>query len=210
MSTLLTFRLDRATREALRARLARDGLTLSSVVTRGLRDYVASAGSSSAATRVRELPENVVAWLRDLRSSGKSEVLSAALADLHERGWPLERLARALGVSKQAVQSRIRRASGAIEAPGAIDVPGIARHRAPAARARPHLTVRCDHALRAAAHRAAADEGSSLSQVIERILHRYLNSRLAPAGGSVPCARCRPAARSRHSQRFARIAATFT
>jgi antitoxin component of RelBE/YafQ-DinJ toxin-antitoxin module len=185
VSTLLTFRLDRATREALRARLARDGLTLSSVVTRGLRDYVASAGSSSAAT-----------WLRDLRSSGKSEALSAALADLHERGWPLERLARALGVSKQAVQSRIRRASGAIEAPGAVDVPGIARHRAPAARARPHLTVRCDHALRAAAHRAAADEGSSLSQVIERILHRYLNSRLTPVvpalAARLPLAACSP------------------
>jgi hypothetical protein len=176
--------------------LTRDGLTLSSVVTRGLRDYVASAGSSSAATRVRELPENVVAWLRDLRSSGKSEALSAALADLHERGWPLERLARALGVSKQAVQSRIRRASGAIEAPGAVDVPGIARHRAPAARARPHLTVRCDHALRAAAHRAAADEGSSLSQVIERILHRYLNSRLTPVvpalAARLPLAACSP------------------
>jgi hypothetical protein len=118
----------------------------------------------------------VVAWLRDLRSSGRSEALSAALADLHARGWPLERLARALGVSKQAVQSRIRRASGGPVA-GETPVPGFARHRTPATRARPHLTVRCDHALRAAAHRAAADEGSSLSQVIERILHRYLNSR---------------------------------
>lgn len=176
MPTLLTFRLDRTTREALRARLARDGLTLSSVVTRGLREYVASAGSSPVASRVRELPENVVAWLRDLRSSGRSEALSAALADLHERGWPLERLARALGVSKQAVQSRIRRASGGpVEAP--VLPPAFVTRRAPATRARPHLTVRCDHALRAAAHRAAADEGSSLSQVIERILRRYLNSR---------------------------------
>lgn len=178
MPTLLTFRLDRATREALRARLARDGLTLSSVVTRGLRDYVASAGSSPVASRVRDLPENVVAWLRELRSSGRSEALSAALADLHARGWPLERLARALGVSKQAVQSRIRRAPR-IPAAGETPVapPAFATRRAPATRARPHLTVRCDHALRAAAHRAAAAEGSSLSQVIERILHRYLNSR---------------------------------
>jgi antitoxin component of RelBE/YafQ-DinJ toxin-antitoxin module len=178
VGALLTFRLDRATREAVRARLTRDGLTLSSVVTRGLREYVASAGSSAAAARVRELPDSVVSWLRELRSSGRSEALSAALADLHARGWPLERLARALGVSKQAVQSRIRRAAAtplAGEATGVV--PGFARRRAPAVRARPHLTVRCDHALRAAAHRAAAAEGSSLSQVIERILRHYLDAR---------------------------------
>jgi antitoxin component of RelBE/YafQ-DinJ toxin-antitoxin module len=194
MATLLTFRLDRGMRERVRARLARDGTTLSAVVTRGLREYV-SCPSEVSGSRVRELPEHVVAWLRELRSAGPSELLSAALADLHQRGWPLERLAQALGVSKQAVQARVRRAAGrglraAAESgagaagaarPGAaglgaagVLVPAFVRRRPPAPGARPHLTVRIDQGLRAAAHRAAADEGRSLSQVVETILDRYL------------------------------------
>jgi antitoxin component of RelBE/YafQ-DinJ toxin-antitoxin module len=184
MPTLLTFRLDRATRERLRARVARDHLTLSAVVTRGLREYVASAGLASE--RARELPEHVVTWLRELRASGPSESLSAALADLHARGWPLERLAHALGVSKQAVQARIRRAArsgagGAVAGDvasraGRVPWAAVARRRPPVPDAgpRPHLTVRIDQALRAAAHRAAASEGRSLSQVVESIIERYL------------------------------------
>lgn len=214
MPTLLTFRLDRATRERVRARVARDHLTLSAVVTRGLREYVAGGGlrdyvagaAEAGSARARELPDHVVAWLRELRASGPSESLSAALADLHARGWPLERLARALGMSKQAVQARIRRAaaagaavatrasdsregeggaaarstnaSEAMRSAGeAIRAPwsAIARRRPPEPDGpRPHLTVRIDHALRAAAHRAAASEGRSLSQVVELILERYL------------------------------------
>ena len=45
---------------------------------------------------------------------------------------------------------------------------------ASAAGLRPHLTIRIDQALRVAAHRAAAHDGRSLSQVIEAILDRYL------------------------------------
>ena len=45
---------------------------------------------------------------------------------------------------------------------------------ASAAGLRPHLTIKIDHTLRASAHRAAADEGSSLTQVVEAILDRYL------------------------------------
>jgi antitoxin component of RelBE/YafQ-DinJ toxin-antitoxin module len=193
VATLLTFRLDHATRERVRARIARDHLTLSAVVTRGLREYVGdgvrekmTGAAEAGSARARELPDHVVAWLRELRASGPSESLSAALADLHARGWPLERLARALGMSKQAVQARIRRATraratradaertvgAAIRAPWSA----IAQRRPPEPDGpRPHLTVRIDQALRAAAHRAAASEGRSLSQVVESILHRYLN-----------------------------------
>jgi antitoxin component of RelBE/YafQ-DinJ toxin-antitoxin module len=177
MATLLTFRLDRDTRERVRARLKRDGLTLSSVVTRGLHEYVSSRAPAETGSRVRELPEQVVEWLRELRAAGRSQALSAALAELHRRGWPLDRLAQALGVSKQAVQARVRRGVGGGSAPPASIsslVPAIVRRRPPAAGARPHLTVRIDQGLRAAAHRVAADEGASLSQVVERILDRYL------------------------------------
>ena len=55
------------------------------------------------------LPERIAARLRELRSSGRSELLSATLAALHEAGWPLRPLAEALGISKQAVQARVRR-----------------------------------------------------------------------------------------------------
>jgi len=178
MPTLLTFRLDRDTRERVRARLKRDGLTLSAVVTRGLHEYVSSRAPADTGSRVRELPEQVVVWLRELRAAGRSQALSAALAELHRRGWPLDRLAKALGVSKQAVQARVRRGvrspGGATPASVASLVPAIARRRPPAAGPRPHLTVRIDQGLRTAAHRVAADEGASLSQVVETILHRYL------------------------------------
>ena len=48
------------------------------------------------------------------------------------------------------------------------------RREASAAGLRKHLTIKIDQALRASAHRAAADEGSSLTQVVEGILDRYL------------------------------------
>ena len=198
---LLTFRLDTERRQRLRARLAREGRTMSEVVTSGLRQYVQHA-------RHREergdrdgtlvLPERIAARLRELRSSGRSELLSATLAALHEAGWPLRPLAEALGISKQAVQGRIRRRVPAelrshvtnCEPPP----PFPHRREASANGHRPHLTIKIDHALRAAAHQAAAHEGNSLSQVVETILDRYL--RHGMAGEDKPAAP-RPARRSR-------------
>jgi hypothetical protein len=125
---LLTFRLDQERRQRLRARLARDGRTMSEVVTHGLRQYVQHArhrdersdgaergdgtGRGDGAGRL-VLPERVAARLRELRSSGRSELLSVTLAALHEAGWPLRPLAEALGISR-----RSRRGSGAGPRPG--------------------------------------------------------------------------------------------
>src|SRR5262249_25169989 len=113
---LLTFRLDQEQRQRLRARLAREGRTMSEVVTHGLRQYVQHArhrdglpGVGAVARVAPVLPERVAARLRELRSSGRSELLSAALAALTEAGWPLRSLAEALGISRQAVQARVRR-----------------------------------------------------------------------------------------------------
>jgi hypothetical protein len=124
------------------------------------------------------LPDEVAVLLRDLRSSGQSELLSGTLAALHDTGWPLRPLAAALGISRQAVLARVRQP---VPAEVRSHVPAVAppapfpRRRAaqPGGR-RPHLTVKIDQALRAAAHREAQREGSSLSQVIERILDHYL------------------------------------
>ena len=131
---LLTFRLDTERRQRLRARLAREGRTMSEVVTHGLRQYVqharhrdergpgdervGGAGSGDGAGRL-VLPERIAARLRELRSSGRSELLSVTLAALHEAGWPLRPLAEALGISKQAVQARVRRRAAA-RRPGAL------------------------------------------------------------------------------------------
>src|SRR6201999_2569682 len=54
------------------------------------------------------LPDQVASYLRDLRKSGQSDLLSATVARLHDVGWPLRPLATALGISRQAVQARIR------------------------------------------------------------------------------------------------------
>ena len=185
MATLLTFRLDRTMRERVRARLKRDGTTLSAVVTRGLHEYVRSARTPDSSP-LAALPEHVAARLRDLRSAGRSEALSGTLAELHQRGWPLPQLARALGVSKQAVQARIRRARD-VGWRGTADslvsrIPAEPASPAPRRRprpdgARPHLTIRIDAALRAAAHRAAASEGRSVSSVVESILEHYCDRR---------------------------------
>lgn len=182
---LLTFRLDQERRQRLRARLARDGRTMSEVVTHGLRQYVQHArhggtapGGSTGVAGKLVLPDRVATRLRELRSCGRSDLLSATLAALNEAGWPLRPLADALGVSRQAVQARIRRLVSAelrdqvtnCEPPP----PFPHRRMTSAAGLRPHLTIKIDQALRASAHRAAADEGSSLTQVVEAILDRYL------------------------------------
>jgi antitoxin component of RelBE/YafQ-DinJ toxin-antitoxin module len=195
---LLTFRLDQEQRQRLKARLAREGRTMSEVVTHGLRQYVqrarhAVASASSAASAASSaassgsdglvLPERIAGRLRELRSSGRSELLSATLAALREAGWPLRPLAEALGISKQAVQRRVRRRVPA-ELRGRVPnceppPPFPHRREASANGLRPHLTIKIDHALRAAAHQAAAHEGSSLSQVVETILDRYLRHGMA-------------------------------
>ena len=205
---LLTFRLDTERRQRLRARLAREGRTMSEVVTSGLRQYVQHArhrddrGDGSGAL---VLPERIAARLRELRSSGRSESLSATLAALHEAGWPLRPLAEALGISKQAVQARVcRRLRGEPAVPCEPPPPFPQRRVASAAGLRPHLTVKIDYTLRASAHRVAAGEGHSLTQVVEGILDRYLKHGLidgdagADAGAAqVPREASRAASRSR-------------
>ena len=150
---------------------------------------MASGASETAGARARGttavasvsdlvLPDQTATYLRDLRQSGNSDLLSASLAALHDAGWPLRPLAEALGISKQAVQARIRQPippalrSRLPEVPPPSAFPR--RRPALASGRRPHLTVKIDQALRSAAHRKAVHEGSSLSQVIEKILDYYL------------------------------------
>jgi antitoxin component of RelBE/YafQ-DinJ toxin-antitoxin module len=177
---LLTFRLDTEQRQRLKARLAADGKTMSEVITHGLHLYVKSAPSEVPPDPRPVLPEGTAARLRELRAAGRSGVLSATLAALHEAGWPLPPLAEALGVSRQAIQVRVRQRVPAEFRDRAVDYspppPFPRRREASKGRLRPHLTIKIDQALRAAAHRAAAREGSSLSQVVETILDRYLRS----------------------------------
>jgi predicted HicB family RNase H-like nuclease len=194
---LLTFRLDPEQRQRLKARLAREGRTMSEVVTHGLRQYVQQARPKGTAKGAAVSPQNVgpgslvlpdriAATLRELRLTGRSELLSATLAALHEAGWPLRPLADALGISRQAVQRRVRRAAAALrEHVTNCEPPPPFPHRRMASPAgfRPHLTVKIDHSLRASAHRAAADEGRSLTQVVEAILDRYLRHGLADTAG---------------------------
>jgi predicted HicB family RNase H-like nuclease len=162
-------------------------------------------GPTTAVASVADLvlPEKMAVYLRDLRSGGHSDLLSATLGKLHDAGWPLRPLASALGISRQAVLARIRQQIPteirshvpAVPAPSAFP---RRRSAVPAGR-RPHLTVKIDHALRSAAHHAAQREGSSLSQVIERILEQYLRHGLPPGevqlGDTTPT---RPASRRRH------------
>jgi antitoxin component of RelBE/YafQ-DinJ toxin-antitoxin module len=224
---LLTFRLDQEQRQRLRARLAREGRTMSEVVTHGLRQYVLARGEGVSpgegppgdppghgglpALHTPRLPERVAARLRELRSSGRSELLSGTLAGLTEAGWPLRSLAEALGVSRQAVQARVRRLarSGLRDpvrdpaVPCEPPPPFPQRRVASASGLRPHLTIKIDHTLRTSAHQAAADEGSSLTQVVEAILDRYLRHGMADADQAEP-----EAGYSRHRTRIIRQAST--
>ncbi len=220
---LLTFRLDQEQRQRLRARLAREGRTMSEVVTHGLRQYVQAVlspggddspgggppGDPPHRGAVRppvppRLPERVAARLRELRSSGRSELLSGTLAALTEAGWPLRSLAEALGISRQAVQARVRRLArtGLRDAlrdpavPCEPPPPFPQRRLASASGLRPHLTIKIDHTLRASAHRAAADEGSSLTQVVEAILDRYLRQGMADGDQAPSGVASRSAART--------------
>ena len=131
------------------------------------------------------LPAPTAAYLRNLRKSGDSDLLSATLARLHEVGWPLRPLADALGISRQAVQARIRQPVPSAVRSRVPDVPPPSafprRRPALASGRRAHLTVKIDHALRSAAHGKSVREGSSLSQVIEKILDYYVRHGL-PTG----------------------------
>jgi len=150
------------------------------------RPIVPAAGTTVVASAGDlVLPDHIAAYLRTLRESGNSDLLSAALAKLHEAGWPLRPLAVALGISRQAVQARIRQPVPAAVRSEVPDVPPPSafprRRPALASGRRKHLTVKIDHALRSAAHSKAVREGSSLSQVIEKILDYYLRHGM-PAG----------------------------
>ncbi|MQA94129.1 MAG: hypothetical protein GEV11_05575 [Streptosporangiales bacterium] len=191
---LLTFRLDGELRRQLDRRLGTEGRTLSEVINRGLREYVGhvdprpmggasarrAAGPVTAVASPADLvlPPQIVALLKDLRESGESELLSASLAALHEKGWPLRPLAEALGISRQAAQARIRRPvpdEVRRRVPAYVPPPPYPRRRpaAPGAR-RQHFTVKIDRGLRTAARHKATHEGKSLTQIVERILRRYL------------------------------------
>jgi len=150
-----------------------------------------AAGTTAAGTTVvasvsqLTLPAPTAAYLRNLRKSGDSDLLSATLARLHEVGWPLRPLADALGISRQAVQARIRQPVPSAVRSRVPEVPPPSafprRRPALASGRRVHLTVKIDHALRSAAHGKAVREGSSLSQVIEKILDYYVRHGL-PTG----------------------------
>ena len=223
---LLTFRLDRDFRQRLANRLAGEGRTMSEVVIFGLQLYVqrstwfsgpaaAEGGpapdpppATAAVGGAGELalPDQVASYLRDLRKSGQSDLLSATLARLHDVGWPLRPLAEALGISRQAVQARVRQPvpDGVRAQVPDVPPPSAFPRRRPAASSgrRPHLTVKIDQALRSAAHRQAVGEGRSLSQVIEKILDSYLHHGLPPReillGDTTPT---RPAPRRKHRAR---------
>ena len=150
-----------------------------------------ASGTTAAGTTVvasvsqLTLPAPTAAYLRNLRKSGDSDLLSATLARLHEVGWPLRPLADALGISRQAVQARIRQPVPSAVRSRVPEVPPPSafprRRPALASGRRVHLTVKIDHALRSAAHGKAVREGSSLSQVIEKILDYYVRHGL-PTG----------------------------
>jgi hypothetical protein len=152
------------------------------------------------------LPDQVASYLRDLRKNGQSDLLSATLAQLHDVGWPLRPLATALGISRQAVQARVRQPlpSGVRDQVPEVPPPAAVPRRRPAASSgrRPHLTVKVDQALRSDAHRRAVGEGRSLSQVIEKILDSYLRHGMPPReillGDTTPT---RPAPRRKHRGR---------
>jgi antitoxin component of RelBE/YafQ-DinJ toxin-antitoxin module len=175
---------------------------------------VAAAGTTVVASAGDlVLPDQIAAYLRKLRESRNSDLLSAALAKLHDAGWPLRPLAVALGISRQAVQARIRQPVPAALRSAVPDVPPPSafprRRPALASGRRPHLTVKIDQALRSAAQSKAVREGSSLSQVIEKILNYYLRHGM-PAGevrlgDTTPARTTRPARPVPRRRRHARV-----
>lgn len=204
--TLLTFRLDLEFRQRLRTRLAEENRSLSEIVILGLQRYIEQdttvqdvastprppqdsqqpATTAVASVADLALPGEIVRYLRDLHGSRESELLSATLARLYEKGWPLRPLATALGISRQAVLARVQQRVRPEIQLHVLDVPPPTtfprRRPTLSSGRRPHFTIRIDQALRAAAHREAQREGRSLSQVIERILDQYLHHGLPTAG----------------------------
>src|SRR5580704_17241575 len=81
---LLTFRLDQERRQRLKARLARDGRTMSEVVTHGLRQYV-----QAKLARGDDLPEPPAVLPSPSPSPGGTHPPGPPLGGAHPPGPPL-------------------------------------------------------------------------------------------------------------------------
>src|SRR5580693_1725644 len=124
-SLLLTFRLDQEQRQRLRARLAREGRTMSEVVTHGLRQYVQRARHAPVVPDPGGpvLPERIAGRLRELRSSGRSDLLSAGLAAAAAgRGARRQQAGRA-AAHPPPDAGRVARPRHELRAPAAVPAP---------------------------------------------------------------------------------------
>jgi hypothetical protein len=175
---------DAAASRDLGATTTGDGAALHSTDGNGVQAADEPIPPSSAPADLA-LPDEIATLLRELRSSGNGKLLSATLAHLHDIGWPLRTLACALGVSRQAVQARVRQhvpAEVRLRVQRLGPPPRYPRQRQPMAPGvrRSPSTVQVDTELRHRARVKAWREGSSLTQVVERILRTYLHHHEAP------------------------------
>lgn len=173
-----------------RARGTKEGVSMSLIVDTIFRRYIESPalGINLGAHDLGEtlpLPKSAAAPLLELQSEGPDTRFNAYLAALNEAGWSMQALAEVLGVTRQAVSLRVKKA----EIGDTSDLPPVPP-RSPHTRARTNLSsdevqsfsVRLDSGLHDLVRKRAKREGAGITAILVDGLEDYANGDLTIPG----------------------------
>jgi hypothetical protein len=121
----------------------------------------------------------------DVSANSETNVrFNAYLAALHEAGWSLDAIGQPLGMTRQAVFQRVKRAHQNDPVEGLPEVPLRSPHRRSKGRGEKtaFFSVRLDQALREAVSERARREGASVSTLVTEGLAAYIEGSLVVAG----------------------------
>ncbi len=176
---------------AAKAKAAERKLPVSQVVIATFTEYLESDPLPAGA---EQLPQETVREMQNL-ARVNSELLTSLLVRLADDGWTFPELAEPFGISRQAVEQRVRKARAAVQDGKKELLPLDSLHvPAPrpfaAGRDRDHtFSVRVPAALVSSVRERAAREGAVLNSIVDEGLRRFsqddaaLLSRLAQARG---------------------------
>lgn len=176
------FRAPTALLKKTKAKAQKQSMTLGQIVHEVFAQYVASEPLGvNLSAREAALPRETASALRRLQEQDQ-QALNEYLHALNAAGWTLNSLAEILGMSRQAVFLRVKKAEGVTE--GLPPVPVRSNYT----RSKPVLaaddvtgfSVRMDHALHEQVRARARREGASITTVLTAGLERFVSGDLFP------------------------------
>jgi hypothetical protein len=175
-------RVNAAVHAAAREHARLGGLSLSAVATAGLNAYV-TRSTPGQVVAGPDVPADVAGHLRQLHTGGDPRFVPYLTA-LHGAGWSYAALARAVGLTRQAIHLRLAKAGPGTDVAGVgLPVPGGPRRTRSSDRDRFDWAVWVDPQLYRRAVAVAASAAEPMHQVMEQILADFLSGHLAVLAG---------------------------